>query len=143
MDDLKSKPYAWMIISQEGNIGIVAQDKIDLDLHDLQEAVGGGFIEIVAPRMFAFINPFLRLVVDDMGLYKEEYKPNSLASLFYGQVIVGDVVVCTVFNADPDAEPDIYAMEMSEALKLRERFLRLAAAVPELEVRNAALDDVE
>lgn len=140
--EIERKPYAWLILSQDGPIGIVPQDSIDLELKDLQSAVGvgGGFIEIVAPQVFQFINPYLRLVVDDMGLYKEECKLNVLASALYCGDIVGDVVVCTTFNSDPYAEPDIYAMEFDEAMKLRDRLLRLSAKmqapVSEQDARN-------
>lgn len=140
--EIERKPYAWLILSQDGPIGIVPQDTADLDLHELQNAVGvgGGFIEIVAPQMFQYFNPYLRLVVDDMGLYKEKCHLNLLASAFYMHDIVGDVVVCTTFNKDVNAEPDIYAMEFDEALHLRDRFSRLykklAAAVSEQDARN-------
>lgn len=139
---IERKKYAWLIISQDGPIGIVPQDEINLELKDLQSAVGvgGGFIEIVAPQMFQYINPFLRLVVDDMGLYKEECRLNLLASALYCGDIVGDVVVCTTFNPDPYAEPDIYAMPFDEAMKLRDRLLRLSkslqASVSEQDARN-------
>lgn len=139
---IERKKYAWLIISQDGPIGIVPQDGIDIELKDLQSAVGcgGGFIEIVAPQVFQYINPFLRLVVDDMGLYKEECRLNLLASALYCGDIVGDVVVCTTFNPDPYAEPDVYAMEFDEAMKLRDRLLRLSAKmqapVSEQDARN-------
>jgi hypothetical protein len=144
---IERKKYAWLIISQDGNLGIVPQDEINLELKDLQSAVGvgGGFIEIVAPKMFQFINPYLRMVVDDMGLYKEECKLNVLASALYCGDIVGDVVVCTTFNPDPYAEPDVYAMEFEDALKLRGRLLRLSrklqAAVSERDVRDEVLQN--
>lgn len=140
---IERKAFAWLIISQEGNIGIVPQDSVNLELKVLQSAVGvgGGFIEIVAPAFFRFINPYLRLVVDDMGLYKKECKLNTIASALYGGDIVGDVVVCTTFNSDANAEPDIYAMEFDDAMNLRRRLCKLSAAVSQQDARNEQQPD--
>lgn len=137
---IECKKYAWLIISQDGNLGIVPQDSIDLELKDLQSAVGG-YVEVVYPQIFRQWNPYLRMLVDENGLFKD-YGLNLLASCLYGHDIVGDVVLCTTWNPDSMAEPDVYAMEFDEALKLKERLLRLSnrlqAAVSEQDARNAA-----
>lgn len=114
---MEHKKYAWLVVKQNGSIGIVEQDEIELRLEDLRKAVHG-HIEIVAAQYLCMRNPFLRLVVDDNGLYKN-YGVNALASAYYGQTIVGDVAVVTIWNPDPTACPDIYALTYPEAVRLQ------------------------
>ena len=125
---MEKKAFAWLILSASGPVGIVPQDEAELELKDLQETVGG-HIEIVVPiYLCQLFNPFLRMVVDEMGLYKD-YELNKIASALYGHPIVGDVAICTAWNSEPMAEPDVYAMEWKEAVKLRDKFLEIAQSI--------------
>ena len=86
----------------------------DLDLSFLQEQVGG-YIEVI--QAYFHRNPSmrdLRMVVNEEGQC-HYYPINALGSFLYdGTIVVGDVVICSTYNPDPDAEPDIYAMRQSQ-----------------------------
>jgi len=127
MSTKSESKYAWITLSASGTIGLVSQDIPDIELKALQDAVGG-HIQIVNPVYLChFFNPFLRMIVDDAGLYKD-YKLNKLASAIYGRPIVGDAAICTIFNEDALAEPDIYAMNRLEAEGLYSRLLHFSEA---------------
>lgn len=108
IDDFK---YAVIEIRTSGQVVLYAMKHKRLDLSYLQRAVDG-HIEIVKLR-FKNANTYL-MVVDDEGLLKSK-KPNGIASLLYGDLIVGDAVVGIRYI---DPEPDIYAMPIEEAREL-------------------------
>ena len=108
--------YANIEIRQGGIVVLRPMQKEAMDLHDLQMAVGG-HIEIVRVmnECFACFNYYI--VVNDEGAIRPEFKVNLLASLLYGSVIFGDVVL-GVHKTIP--EPDVYNMPIQEATKVLE-----------------------
>lgn len=119
--------YRLICISTDCQITTKEYDTPSVPLEDLQRCVGG-HIEIVSPAFLEPLDPFLLMVLDEDGKFKE--KPvNDLASLLYHNpfdFIVGDVVLGTRFNSDPAAEPDIYAIPESMSEKVEEFLRRLA-----------------
>lgn len=112
IDDFK---YAVIEIRASGQVVIYAMKQRRLDLSYLQLGVDGP-IEIVNLRFRNAKNTTSRylMVVDDEGLLKEK-KPNGIASLLYGDLIVGDAVI-GIWDTDP--EPDIYALPIEEAREI-------------------------
>lgn len=107
IDDFK---YAVIEIRASGQVVLYAMKQRKLDLNYLQRAVDG-HIEIVNIR---FQTGRYLMVVDDEGLLKEK-KPNGIASILYGDLIVGDAVIGIQYI---DPEPDIYAMPIEQAREL-------------------------
>ena len=107
IDDFK---YAVIEIRTSGQVVLYAMKHKRLDLSYLQRAVDG-HIEIVNIR---FQTGRYLMVVDDEGLLKSK-KPNGIASLLYGDLIVGYAVVGIQYL---DPEPDIYAMPNEQAREL-------------------------
>lgn len=121
--------YQIIIVTSEHQISVKEYDNPSVPLEDFQKAVGG-HIEIVRPAFLMPVNPFLLMVIDEEGKIKEKPE-NGLASLFYANPydnIVGDVVICTRFNSDPTAEPDIYALDELTASKVVSLLDRLTNA---------------
>lgn len=85
---------------------------LDLELPFMQEQVHG-YIEIVGANIP--VHPSsrnIRMIINEDGKC-QKLPINTLGTAMYGNpydVIVGDVVICSTYNPDPDAEPDVYAM---------------------------------
>jgi hypothetical protein len=62
------------------------------DLKQLQEAIGGGYVESVSPN-----NPHrldkLYFLVDEEGMWPKKLEPNELAATLLGKAIYGSLVV--------------------------------------------------
>ena len=102
--------YHIVQVTTENEIKAISRPGIELDLDELH-TLCGGYIEVVHPMLLANVNPHILMLVDEDGKFKD--KPvNLLGTALYGNphdVIVGDIVLCTDFNLDPLADPDIYA----------------------------------
>lgn len=119
---MSDKKYGWLIITEAGEIGLVEQDKEELVLSELQEAVDG-HIEIVSiqgPAGFA-----VKLVVNDIGLYRD-FSVNLVASILYGNKIVGPALLVTTIPEDRTKVPDIYAFTLEDAKIWQERLHNIA-----------------
>lgn len=112
IDDFK---YAVIEIRTSGQVVLYAMKHKRLDLSYLQRAVDG-HIEIVNIRFHnaKSTRRLYQMVVDDDGWHRGK-KPNGIASLLYGDLIVGDAVIGI---RDTDPEPDLYAMPIEQAREL-------------------------
>lgn len=102
--------YLWFTVTQDDKIITHEQENPRFSLKELQEEIHG-YVEVVAPMLFQY-TPYreARILCDDDGMYKDELKPNMLASALYGggSPILGDVVVCTTVAPITTEEPDIW-----------------------------------
>lgn len=112
--------FANIEIRQGGTIVLRPMQKEEMDVNDLHRAVGG-YIEIVKPNPVTLLDKLgYRMIVNDEGAIRPEFKRNQLASILYCGDIYGDVVV-GVFKDTP--EPDVYNMPFEEANKLLAYFM--------------------
>lgn len=120
MKNKYEKPFGIVKLSASGDYDIIPLDSIEIPLELLQGIVEG-HIEVVKPRLLQYskYGPLLMVINEDgkiIGLSE-----NSLATALYGNpydAIVGNVCFGSIENPDPNAEPDIYALPMSECLDL-------------------------
>lgn len=108
--------FANIEIRQDGMIVLRPMQKEEMELHDLQMAVGG-HIEIVRVMNTDLEGLRYYMVVNDEGAIRPEFKINLVASMLYGHEIYGDVVL-GVHKTIP--EPDVYNMPIQEATKILE-----------------------
>lgn len=119
-------PYANIEIRQDGAIVLRPMPKEEMDINDLHRAVGG-FIEIVRMSPVTLLDKLgYRMIVNDEGAIRPEFKRNVLASMLYCGDIYGDVVV-GVFHDTP--EPDVYNIPWMEAHKLVEYLQDMKGAI--------------
>lgn len=119
-------PYANIEIRQDGAIVLRPMPKEEMDINDLHRAVGG-FIEIVRPNPVTLLDKLgYRMIVNDEGAIRPEFKRNALASMIYGGDIYGDVVVGVFLDT---REPDVYNMPYTEAHKLVEYLQDMKGAI--------------
>lgn len=89
---------------------------LDLELPFLQEQVGG-YIEVVSAGLARNSSmASLRMIINEDGKYLN-LPVNVLGTVLYDapcDVIVGNVLICSTYNPDPDAEPDTYALCQSQ-----------------------------
>lgn len=107
--------YYIVKVSSDDQVETIKKERVDLDLKELQEMVGG-YIEVVCPVLIRELDPYMRMVVNESGkIY--DLPANRMGTALYGNPydgIVGDIVLCTAFNPDPEAEPDIYAFNQED-----------------------------
>ena len=114
--------YANIEIRQDGTIVLRPMQKEDMELHDLQMAVGG-HIEMVRVNNLELAGFKYYMIINDECAIRPEFKVNMLASRLYdcnvpfSAFIYGDVVL-GVHKTYP--EPDVYNMPIAEAKKLLE-----------------------
>lgn len=119
---MSDKRYGWLIITEAGEIGLVEQEEEELVLSELQEAVDG-HIEIVGVQGLAGYG--VKLVVNDIGLYRD-FSVNLVASILYGNKIVGPALLVTTIPEDSTKVPDIYAFTLEKAKMWQERLHNIA-----------------
>lgn len=115
IDDFK---YAVIEVRASGQVVIFPMKKREIELSYLQRVVDGP-IDIVPVPLAKHKGKKLLMVVNDEGLLKG-LKGNALASAFYLDYIVGDVVIGI---QDTEPEPDIYALPIEEAREI-EQFIK-------------------
>lgn len=109
----------------------------DIDLQEnfnesVVQSIDADYYEVVKCQRLYNIHPSLRMLVDEMGLYKDDKQLNLLASYLYGAdihhgVIVGDVIfaqeVVTPEGPDLDGLDEEVRKRLEKALKrLSNRF---------------------
>lgn len=110
--------YGIVKITASGEVELLLQSSESLELHLMQQWVGG-YIEVVP--CVPFLGPAVRdvrMVLDEEGKLKD--KPcNVIASALYGtgEEIVGDVFLC-LQKVLQDGEQDIVAMPKALVSKL-------------------------
>lgn len=114
--------YATIELRTDGPLAVLKYHRLEeLDLKYLQ-SVTLGHISIVnmwiLPQQMGY-----RMVVNDDACYMPNLKINPIASLLYGSQILGDVVVGIQRGPDQGYEPDIYALPVEEARKLKDIIL--------------------
>ena len=106
--------YGYVIVKPDGSCEIRESDTAEFDPEELYAAIGCDCIEIVR----SFDGEWL-MVVDDEGKCKPGARKNLVASHFYGgDWIAGTAVFVTAYNADPEAEPDVYKMPIHWCVNL-------------------------
>ena len=108
--------YFTITIKPDMTAEVHTHKNLEMGLSFLQKQVGG-YIQIVPARLPKTPSvKGLQLVLNEEGkLIGLPY--NKLATVLYGNPyddIVGDVLICSSYNPDPDAEPDVYAMCKSQ-----------------------------
>lgn len=104
------RTYMYFTVTQDNEIITHEQFEPTFDLHQLQKEVGG-FVEVVVPNILRYsMFRDVRMLCDDMGMYKENLRPNMLASALYAgeTAILGNVVICSTNSTIPAEEPDIW-----------------------------------
>lgn len=108
--------YGYLIVKPSGEVTLVSSKSAEFTLEELQIGSRCTTIQIVPGRVSNML-----LCIDDEG--KLLGKPvNKIASILYGQendFIVGDAIVGTNWNDDPEAEPDIYKMPLDIAKRFQ------------------------
>ena len=106
--------YGYVIVKPDGSCEIRESDTADFDLDELYAAIGCDCIEIVRSSDGEWL-----MIVDDEGKLKPGAQENKIASHFYGgDWIAGTAVFGTAYNADPEAEPDVYKMPIHWCVNL-------------------------
>lgn len=106
---IKETPYALIKITTSGDVTLIGYDFVDFDFHDIYDLIDCNCFEIVNIHKTV---PLGLMVVDESGLFKD--KPiNQLASVLYGNTIVGDVVigVSNDYYINSVLEPDVYTWD--------------------------------
>lgn len=119
------------LIPPLGRIESIRCQSRELALEELQRLVGG-YIETVPATMLRDISPDLLMLVDEDGKFKDVNVMNPVASLVFASphdYIVGRAVIVTRYNPDPEAEPDLYAMEDDTERQVFFRLLELERAL--------------
>lgn len=104
-----NNPYALIKITTDGVVSTIDCDCFYYDYYNIYDWINCDTFEIVNITKAI---PLALMVVDESGLLKD--KPiNKVASVLYGNVIVGDVIigVSEQFYPTQDLEPDIYAWD--------------------------------
>ena len=111
--------YYIVKVSSDDQVETIKKERIDLDLKELQKLVDG-YIEVVSPIMLREVYPDLKMIINESGkLY--DLPVNRMGTALYGNpddCIVGNIVFCTTFNPDPEADPDIYAFDQEDYERL-------------------------
>lgn len=122
-------------VTSDNKIEPIKKESADLDLKELQEMVGG-YIEAVSPILIRELDPYMRMLVNESGkIY--DLPANRMGTALYGNPydgIVGDIVLCTTFNADPEADPDLYAFDQADFERLMKWLPRLMKKIESVPV---------
>lgn len=127
--------YAVVLCKTDGVCKCLYLKSSEISLRDIFKWIDCTMFDIVQAK-FPYRDD-LRLIVDDNGLLTE--KPlNMLASVLYGADIVGDVIVGTVSLPSGLSEPDIYGLEIDDAVHLCGVLQKLSA---DLDTINSKEED--
>lgn len=78
------------------------------------------FYEVVRVQSGLLLPPGVVLLVDEIGWYKEPLRVNKFASIWYGDMIVGDVLLAS--EGYRNGEPDIVGLDGYQLQWLRQAF---------------------
>ena len=111
--------YAYIKITPNGEIKLVKKETHYFSLDELHKEVECNTIQIVKPQDTAFRD--LLMVIDDDGKLKGR-PVNMLGTLIYNNpldFLVGNVIIGTSFSENITDEPDVFAMPIEIAEKLK------------------------
>lgn len=91
------------------------------DLHSVQNAIGGGYIETVhTQRMFDYFGRPIILIVDEEGILKD-LPVNAFGSDMYGYLMHGNPICGDLILAVPDGE---FLRGLEDAESVKDKMIR-------------------